>query len=112
MGSEMDSEVYRREGASDAIGGYGAEAGKPAWQPGAFGCCVVDLNHRRVGYECADNRKPEENKGTSGNSKSLQERLGTLIGSLKGVWNCTAELQLQLEAPLCPCRIPAQVLTA
>jgi hypothetical protein len=72
----------------------------------------VDLNHRPLGYECADNRKPEENNGTSGHSKSLQEPLGTLIGSLKGVWNCTAELHFQLEASLCPRRVPTQVLTA
>src|ERR1035438_7776076 len=48
-----------------------------------------DLNLRPLGYESIAKRELRENKGTSGNSKSLQEPLGTGNGSLMGVEFCT-----------------------
>jgi hypothetical protein len=45
----------------------------------------VDLNHRPLGYESTEKRELKGNKGTSGNSKSLEEPWGTGNGSLMGV---------------------------
>jgi hypothetical protein len=54
----------------------------------------VDLNHRRLGYECDWNWQAIEITGTSGALKHAKEHLGTLIGDIKGV--CLTRLKFRV----------------
>ena len=55
----------------------------------------VDLNHRPLGYEGMDNRQPVESTGTGGSLRIPEERMGTLIGGLMGVFDSGAKKPLR-----------------